>query len=86
MSVYSHDITIRTSKDKVISLLTNPFLFAGVLGHISILRVYDHKEGKYVTPSSLSAFSNMFLVVYIFGTPDTKMNIFEGEMEGQYTR
>jgi hypothetical protein len=32
--------------------------------------------------SSLSSFSNRFLVVYVFGTPDTKMNFFEGEMEG----
>ncbi|MFP3234285.1 MAG: hypothetical protein RXR08_11610 [Sulfolobaceae archaeon] len=32
--------------------------------------------------SSLSSFSNRFLVVYIFGTPGTKMNLFEGEVEG----
>jgi hypothetical protein len=32
--------------------------------------------------SSLSGFSNRFLVVYVFGTLDTKMNLFEGEMEG----
>ncbi|PVU75165.1 hypothetical protein DDW11_03880 [Sulfolobus sp. SCGC AB-777_G06] len=82
MSVYSHDVTIQTSKDRVISLMTDPFLLTGVLGHINILQVYDKKEGKYVKPSSLSGFSNKFLVMYIFGTPDTKMNFFEGEMEG----
>ena len=82
MGVYSHDVTIQTSKDRVVSLLTDPFLLTGVLGHINILQVYDQKEGKYVKPSSLSGFSNKFLVIYIFGTPDTKMNFFEGEMEG----
>ncbi|MEJ2770591.1 MULTISPECIES: hypothetical protein [unclassified Stygiolobus] len=82
MGVYSHDVTIQTSKDRVVSLLTDPFLLTGVFGHINILQVYDQKERKYVTPSSLSGFSNKFLVIYIFGTPDTKMNFFEGEMEG----
>jgi len=81
-----HDVTIQASEDREVSLLTNPFLITGVFGHINILQVYDKKEGKYVKPSSLSGFSNKFLVIYIFGTPDTKMNIFEGEMEGQYTR
>jgi hypothetical protein len=62
--------------------MTDPFLLSGVFGHVNILRVYDQKQGKYVGFSSLSSFSNRFLVVYIFGTPDTKMNLFEGEMEG----
>ena len=82
MGVYSHDVTIQTSKDRVVSLLTDPFLLTGVFGHINILQVYDPKERKYVTPSSLSGISNKFLVLYIFGTPDTKMNFIEGEMEG----
>lgn len=82
MGVYSHDVTIQTSKDRVVSLITDPFLLTGVLGHVNILQIYDQKERKYVKPSSLSGFSNKFLVIYIFGTPDTKMNFFEGEMEG----
>jgi hypothetical protein len=82
MSVYSQDVTIKTSKDRVVSLITDPFLLSGVFGHVNILRVYDQKQGKYVDLSSLSSFSDRFLVVYVFGTPDTKMNLFEGEMEG----
>jgi hypothetical protein len=62
--------------------MTDPFLISGVFGHVNILRVYDEKEGKYVSFSSLSSSSNKFSVVYVFGTPDTKMNLFEGEMEG----
>jgi hypothetical protein len=55
---------------------------SGVFGHISILRGYDQKQGKYVNFSSLSSFSNRFLVAYVFGTPDMKMTLFEGVMEG----
>ncbi len=82
MSLFSQDVTIQAPKDRLVSLMTDPFLVSGVFGHVNILRVYDQKQGKYVGFSSLSSFSNRFLVVYIFGTPDTKMNLFEGEMEG----
>ncbi|MCG2871898.1 MAG: hypothetical protein L7H13_06630 [Sulfolobales archaeon] len=82
MSFYSHDVTIKAPKDRLVSLMTDPFLMSGIFDHVSILRVYDQKQGKYVELSSLSSFSDRFLVVYVFGTPDTKMNLFEGEMEG----
>jgi len=82
MSVYSYEIRIQAPKDRVVNLIMDPFLLSGIFGHVNILRVYDQKQGKYVDLSSLSSFSNKFLVVYVFGTPDTKMNVFEGEMEG----
>jgi hypothetical protein len=82
MSVYTHEITIQAPKERLASLMVDPFLMSGLFGHVSILRVYDQKQGKYVELSSLSSFSDRFLVVYVFGTPDTKMNLFEGEMEG----
>ena len=82
MSVYSHEVTIQAPKDRLLSLMTDPFLISGVFGHVNLLRVYDQKQGKYVGFSSLSSFSNRFLVVYVFGTPDTRMNLFEGELEG----
>ena len=82
MSFYSQDVTIKAPKDRLISLIADPFLLSGVFGHVNILKVYDQKQGKYVDFSYLSNFSNRFLVVYVFGTPDTKMHLFEGEMEG----
>jgi len=82
MSFYSHDVTIQAPKDRLLSLMTDPFLLSGIFGHVNILRVYDQKQGKYVDFSYLSSFSNRFLVVYVFGTPDTKMHLLEGEMEG----
>ena len=55
---------------------------SSVFSHNSILKVYDQKQKKYVNFSSISGFSNRFLVVYIFETPETKINLIEGEMEG----
>jgi hypothetical protein len=46
MSVYSQDVTIQTSKNRVVSLMTDPFLLTGVLGHVNILQVYDKKIRK----------------------------------------
>jgi len=82
MSFYSHEVTIQAPKDRIVSLITDPFRLSGVFGHVNILRAYDPTRGKYANLSSLSSFSNRFLVAYVFGTPDTEMNLFEGEMEG----
>lgn len=82
MGVYSQEFTVRIPKEKVVNIMSDPFLFSGVTTHVTILRVYDQKVGRYVELPSLSGFSNKFYVVYIFGTPDTKMNFLEGEMEG----
>jgi hypothetical protein len=82
MSLYSKEIRIQVPKERIIDLVTDPFLMSGVFSHNSILKVYDQKQKKYVDFSSFSGFSNKFLVVYIFGTPDTKINLIEGEMEG----
>jgi len=62
--------------------MTDPFLTAGVFGHVGLLRVYDPKEGKYVDFGKLSGFSNKFLSIYIFGTPETGISYFLGELEG----
>jgi hypothetical protein len=73
---------IKAPKERLVNLMADPFLMSGIFGHINMLKVFDQQQGKYVNFSSLSSFSNKFLVVYVFGTPDTKMNLFEGEMEG----
>jgi hypothetical protein len=82
MSFYSQEVTIEAPKARIVNLITDPFLISGVFGHVNILRVYDQAQGKYVNLSSLLSLSNRFLVAYVFGTPDTGMNLFEGEMEG----
>jgi hypothetical protein len=82
MSVFSREVAIQAPKARIVSLITDPFLVSGVFGHVNILRVYDQAQGKYVNLSSLLSLSNRFLVTYVFGTPDTEMNLFEGEMEG----
>ena len=82
MSFYSQEVAIQAPRIRIISLITDPFLLSGIFGHVNILRAYDPTRGKYVNLSSLSSFSNRFLVTYVFGTPDTEMNLIEGEMEG----
>ncbi|MCQ4345413.1 MAG: hypothetical protein RXQ70_04490 [Sulfolobaceae archaeon] len=82
MSLFSREVEIQAPKARLVSFMTDPFLVSGVFGHVSLLRGYDQKQGKYVNFSSLSSFFTRFLVAYVFGTPDMKMNLFEGEMEG----
>jgi hypothetical protein len=82
MSEYSNEIVVPAPKERVINLVSDPFFFSGVFGHINILRAYDASLGKYVELHELSGRSNKFMVIYIFGTPETKINLFKGEMEG----
>ena len=82
MSSYSYEQVVQASRDAIITLVSDPFLFAGVMGHIAILQVYDEKSKDFVTPSSLSKPSNKFKVTYIFGTPENKVYTSLGEMEG----
>jgi hypothetical protein len=82
MPSYSKDLLINVPKEKLLGLVTDPFLVSGIFGHIALLKAFDVKRGTYVDFNELSGFSNRFLVVYIFGSPGTKIEFFEGEMEG----
>ncbi|BCU68803.1 hypothetical protein [Stygiolobus caldivivus] len=82
MGSYTHEITVPASKERILRWLSDPFLLSGVFGHVSILQVFDPKSQKYVTPSSLSGYSTKFKVIYIFGTPESKVYTNIGEMKG----
>jgi hypothetical protein len=82
MPSYSKDLIINAPKEMILRLMTDPFLVTGIFGHVGLLRVYDVKQGSYVDFNKLSGFSNKFLVVYIFGTPEEKIELYKGEMEG----
>lgn len=80
--VYSQEVSLGVSKSQVLSVLGDPFSFTGIVGHINILQVFDKEQARYVTPESLREPVNDFLVLYVFGTPDTKLSIMKGYMEG----
>ena len=76
------NVLVKASKREVMSIFADPFKFTGIINHISILQVYDENTNKYVTLDKVEKFPKKFRVLYIFGTPDTKIITFLGYMEG----
>lgn len=82
MNRSTYEVFLDTSKSVVYSMVSNPALIAGLLGHISILQAYDSRLNRFVTPQDLTIAPSKFKVAYIFGTPDDKVTVELGEMEG----
>ncbi|WP_126450948.1 hypothetical protein [Sulfodiicoccus acidiphilus] len=80
--MYTFDVKTSASKGRVMGFLLDPFVFTGVIGHINVLQVMDVKKGKYVAPGSLEEPGRDYRVLYVFGTPDTKLNVMLGAMLG----
>ena len=82
MLSYTYEVEVPTPKERVIDLLSDPFLLSGIFGHVSILQAFDHNRQEFVSPDSLSSPATRFKVLYVFGTPDTKVYTSMGEMAG----
>lgn len=82
MSSYTYGVEVPTQRERVIQLLSDPFLLSGVFGHVGILQAFDQNKQEFVSPESLSSPATRFKVIYIFGTPDTKLFTSLGEMVG----
>ena len=82
MPSYSKDLVINAPKEMLLRSMTDPFLVTGIFGHVGLLKVYDAKQGGYVDFNKLTGFSNRFLAIYIFGTPEEKIEFYKGELEG----
>lgn len=78
----TYEIELRIPRSVVRSGLMDPFLFSGVMGHVNILQILDKKSAEYVAPGKLSEPGNDYRVLYVFGTPDTKLHTVLGYMKG----
>ncbi|BCS93928.1 MAG: hypothetical protein MjAS7_2536 [Metallosphaera javensis (ex Sakai et al. 2022)] len=78
----TYEIDVKVPKSVIKSGLMDPFLFSGVMGHVNILQVLDKNTGQYVAPGKLTAPERDYRVLYIFGTPDSKLHVVLGHMTG----
>ena len=84
-NISTYDVIIDAPKSVLLMIVSNPAFVAGVLGHLSILEAYDPKQNKFVPPEELTSAPTKFKVAYIFGTPEGKVTMQLGEMEGPIT-
>ena len=75
-------VMVKAGRREVMGIFVDPFKLTGIINHINILQVYDENNNKYVTLDKVEKFPKKFRVLYIFGTPDTKLITFPGYMEG----
>lgn len=78
----TYEVVLDVPKLVIHNMISNPALIVGLLGHISILQAYDSRQNKFVSPQDLTSQPTKFRVAYIFGTPDDKVTVELGEMEG----
>ncbi|BFH72341.1 hypothetical protein SJAV_02850 [Sulfurisphaera javensis] len=77
-----NNIVVKKSREEVMRVIVDPFRLFGIISHINILQVYDEEKNIYTTLDKVNVFPRKFRVMYIFGTPDTKITTFLGYMEG----
>ena len=78
---YNYELVIEAPKEAVLTLLSDPFMVAGVMGHVAILLAYDVKANDWVPPGSLPSPSDKFRVAYIYLERE-KVSATLGEMNG----
>lgn len=79
---FTFTIDVPGKRERVARVFTDPWRLSGIFGHIQLLQVYDEEQKKYVTPEYLKKPTNKYKVLYVFGTPDTKLSTILGYMEG----
>lgn len=71
--IFKKSYCVQVNKERIFNNLADPFIFAGISGHFSILLVLDSEIGKFVCPSYSKKPSNTFLIAYL-DVPDLERN------------
>ena len=79
---YKYEITVRASRERVVEILSDPFLFAGISGHMEIVKVFDSAVQDFVELAEAKSPTARFKVAYIFDIKDGKTSTEVGEMTG----
>ena len=79
---YRYGVAVRASRERVLEVLSDPFLFAGISGHMEIVKVFDSAVQDFVEPAEAKSPTAKFKVVYVFDLKDGKTSTALGEMTG----
>ena len=79
---YNYDVTLQVSREKVIEVLSDPFFFSGISGHVGIAKVFDSTVQDFVEPAKAKSPASRFKVVYVFELKDERVLAAVGELSG----
>ena len=72
--MYRADVVVKAPVSVVRKLAVDPFIVAGVSGHISIIGIKDKEKNEYVLGDELAKPENEFAVVYLLRTSMSERN------------
>ena len=79
---YSGEAVVSARRERVLDRLSDPFLFTGAIGHVTIVEGFLPDTGKCVVLSSLKAAVNKFKVIYAIGYDKERLYTVPGVIEG----
>lgn len=82
VEAYNYDVTLHVPREKVIEVLSDPFLFSGISGHVEIVRVYDSTVQDFVEPAKAKSPASRFKVIYVYQLKDERALATVGELSG----
>lgn len=82
VEAYNYNLTLHLSKEKVLEVLSDPFLFSGISGHVEIVKVFDSTVQDFIEPAKAKSPASKFKVIYVFELKDDRALTTVGEMSG----
>ncbi|ARM76064.1 hypothetical protein [Acidianus manzaensis] len=79
---YTDEITLRINKSELISILAEPYLLAGITGHLALLKVYDQETNTFVPPLQAKKPLNEYLASLVFQDEKGNVKSFIGKWKG----
>lgn len=79
-----YEIMVWAFRERVVEILSDPFIFAGISGHMEIVKVFDSVAQDFVEPLEAKSPTARFKVAYIFDVKDGKTSTAVGEMTGPF--
>lgn len=79
---YIDEVTVPIGKTLINAVLSEPYIVSGVLGHITLLKVYDKVRKDYFPPSEVKEADNKFLSALVLQDEKGKIVVYQGEFVG----
>ena len=79
---YKEEAVVPARRDRVLDRLSDPFLFTGAIGHVTIVQGFLPGTDKFVMLSALKTAVNKFKVIYAIGYDKERLYTVPGVVEG----
>jgi hypothetical protein len=79
---FTEEVTVPIGKTYINTVLSNPYYVSGILGHISLLKVYDKVKNDYFPPSDVKEADNKYLSALVLQDEKGKVIVYQGEFIG----